>query len=257
MAGDWIKMRSDLFTHPKVVRISSALNADRLRTIGALHAAWCLFDVHSTDGQLEGYTPEVLDEYLHWAGFSNAMARVGWLEINETGLIAPNFDEHNGQTAKRRVQEAERKRVVRKVSAKSPQENGQTSACDADKKRTREEKIREEKIEDIPAKQSRNAIALATYLEECKSAGVKPIPENDPVFDYAKGIGLPDEFLRLHWMEFKQRYTENPKRYKKWPQVFSNSVRGNWFRLWYANHDGGYALTTTGIQAQKLFKGEL
>lgn len=31
MAGDWIKMRADLHTHPKVVRISSALDADRLR----------------------------------------------------------------------------------------------------------------------------------------------------------------------------------------------------------------------------------
>lgn len=30
MAGDWIKMRSDLHTHPKVVRISSALHADTL-----------------------------------------------------------------------------------------------------------------------------------------------------------------------------------------------------------------------------------
>lgn len=50
MAGDWIKMRSDLLTHPKVVRISSALKTDRLRTIGALFSAWCLFDAHSEDG---------------------------------------------------------------------------------------------------------------------------------------------------------------------------------------------------------------
>ncbi|MQI04921.1 hypothetical protein EI057_02935 [Escherichia coli] len=31
MAGDWIKMRADLHTHPKVVRMASALKADRLR----------------------------------------------------------------------------------------------------------------------------------------------------------------------------------------------------------------------------------
>ena len=36
MAGDWIKMRADLFTHPKVVRISSALKADTLRTVGGI-----------------------------------------------------------------------------------------------------------------------------------------------------------------------------------------------------------------------------
>ena len=47
MAGDWIKMRGDLGTHPKVVRIMSALKADRLRVVGGLHAVWSLFDAHS------------------------------------------------------------------------------------------------------------------------------------------------------------------------------------------------------------------
>jgi triacylglycerol lipase len=35
MAADWIKMRSDLCTHPKVVRIMSALKADKLRHTAA------------------------------------------------------------------------------------------------------------------------------------------------------------------------------------------------------------------------------
>lgn len=133
MAGDWIKMRSDLHTHPKVVRIASALKADKLRAIGGLHAVWCLFDAHSIDGNLDGYSVEILDAHLGWDGFSAEMIRVGWLEENEHGLNTPRFDEHNGQSAKRRAQETERKRTVRKVSAP-----------DADKKRTREEKRRED-----------------------------------------------------------------------------------------------------------------
>lgn len=44
MAGDWIKMRIDLQTHPKVFRMVSALKADRLRIIGGLHIAWSIFD---------------------------------------------------------------------------------------------------------------------------------------------------------------------------------------------------------------------
>lgn len=32
MAGDWIKMRADLHTHPKVVRMASASEADKKRT---------------------------------------------------------------------------------------------------------------------------------------------------------------------------------------------------------------------------------
>jgi hypothetical protein len=134
MAGDWIKMRADLFTHPKVVRMSSALKADALRTVGGLMSVWCLFDAHSTDGLLEGYTPEVLDDHLRWSGFATAMQGVGWLAVDHNnGLSLPEFDTHNGQSAKRRAQDADRKREDRKASA-----------SEADKKRTREEKRREE-----------------------------------------------------------------------------------------------------------------
>lgn len=40
MAIDWIKMRVDLQTHPKVVRILSATGTDKFRVIGGLHAVW-------------------------------------------------------------------------------------------------------------------------------------------------------------------------------------------------------------------------
>ena len=77
MAGDWIKMRADLHTHPKVVRMASALKADRLRIVGGLHSAWCLFDVHSEDGLLEGYSAETLDDLIGFPGFSSKTARTG------------------------------------------------------------------------------------------------------------------------------------------------------------------------------------
>lgn len=129
----WIKMRAGLFTHPKVVRMASALEADTLRTVGGLMSVWCLFDAHSVDGVLDGYTAEVLDDYLRWPGFSAAMEAVEWLEDGGESLSLPRFDTHNGTSAKRRAQDADRKRAARKASASQ-----------ADKKRTREEKIREE-----------------------------------------------------------------------------------------------------------------
>lgn len=122
MAGDWIKMRMDLHRHPKVVRIMSALNADRLRAIGGLHAVWCIFDEHSQDGRLDGYTPRIMDDMIGWKGFCQAMIDVGWLTYSTTeGLAVPNFDTHNGDSAKRRATEAERKRSSRKTSAERPQ----------------------------------------------------------------------------------------------------------------------------------------
>lgn len=136
MAGDWIKMRADLLTHPKVVRIVSALNADKLRVIGGLHAVWCLFDAHSIDGTLDGYTADALDDHIGWPGFCAAMVKVGWLEDHGESLATPRFDEHNGQSAKRRATETQRKRMARDFP--------EMSASGADKKRSREEKRRED-----------------------------------------------------------------------------------------------------------------
>jgi hypothetical protein len=141
MAGDWIKMRKELLTSPKVVRIMSACHADRLRTIGGLFAVWSLFDEQTTDGKLDAYTPKILDEFIGFQGLAEGMLAVGWLEVDEKGrLIAANFEEHNGKTAKRRALEN-----VRKMSAR-------TSASHADKLRPkrREEKIRDKNKTPLP-----------------------------------------------------------------------------------------------------------
>jgi hypothetical protein len=138
MAGDWIKLRIDLQSHPKVVRILSATRSDKFRVIGGLHAVWSVFDVHSEDGSLKGYTPEALDHVIGWDGFSRAMESVGWLLFDglET-LTLPEFGEHNGQSAKRRAEDQKRKRDSRK-------DVRNMSADESDEKRTREEKRRKE-----------------------------------------------------------------------------------------------------------------
>ena len=98
----------------------------------------------------------------------------------------------------------------------------------------------------------RNAIALQTFLDDCKAKGEKPILKDDPVFKYADETGLPDEFLRLHWLEFKERYTvPDAKRYKDWRSVYRKSVRGCWFKLWFLRADGTCGLTTQGEQAKR------
>src|SRR5215469_1050780 len=116
MAGDWIKMRTGLRNHPKVVRIASALLADRFRVVGGLHAVWCLIDEFSEDGILNGYSYSLIDEIIGWPGFSEAMAQVGWLFMDGQAVVCPEFLTHNGASAKRRAQEMDRKRSVRNVS---------------------------------------------------------------------------------------------------------------------------------------------
>lgn len=143
MAGDWIKMRLELQSHPKVVRILSATSSDKFRVIGGLHAVWSIFDQHSEDGVLNGYTPELMDHIIGWPGFSDAMIGVGWLVKKDAQtLVMPEFSEHNGKSAKRRAEDQKRKRDSRKASENSPRSVRNLSA----EMRTREEKRRDKNI---------------------------------------------------------------------------------------------------------------
>lgn len=263
MAGDWIKMGTGLATHPKVIRMASALNADerpdRLRVIGGLHAVWCLFDAHSEDGKLVGYDPAVVDELIGWQGFSAAMIKVEWMAVDGESLVLPEFDTHNGASAKRRAMEADRKRAVRKASA-----------SDADKKRTRGEENRED-IKTIPVVPSKPKKAAKPKAEsKPKSDGVKrtiaawletlgkdkPIPPGDAVFAYAEQAGLPPDYLKLAWVEFRQYHIDRPdKKQIDWRATFRNYVRQNYLSLWQPSAMGGYELTKKGVQAQRAMEG--
>lgn len=98
---------------------------------------------------------------------------------------------------------------------------------------------------------SRGPISVDSFLSDCKAAKEKPIPPDDPVFQYADEAGIPHEFLHLCWLEFVERNRARKKRYKSWRQAFRNCVREGWYGLWWIDSDGNYALTTKGRQAQK------
>lgn len=154
MAGDWIKMRLSLQTHPKIVRILSATKSDKFRAIGGLHAVWSVFDTHSVDGRLDGYTPETLDHIIGWDGFAQALIGVGWLaQDGPDALVLPDFDEHNGASGKRRAEDQKRKRESRK----NPKDVTEDCGQNADKMRTREEKRREEDTSTSDARASDGA----------------------------------------------------------------------------------------------------
>ena len=95
------------------------------------------------------------------------------------------------------------------------------------------------------------AVQIDTFIHRCKESGEKVIPEGDAVFRYAEEVGLPLEFVRLAYREFVERNRARKKRYKDWRQAFQNCVRENWYRLWWADNDGNFQLTTNGVQAQK------
>lgn len=108
---------------------------------------------------------------------------------------------------------------------------------------------------DKPKKRSK-ATTLQAFLDQCKADGVKPIPESDPVFDYATRCGIPLEYISLNWKEFKSKYTRpDAKKYSAWRTVFYKTVTESWYGLWYCAPDGSCKLTSKGEQA-KRFHGE-
>ncbi len=95
------------------------------------------------------------------------------------------------------------------------------------------------------------------WLRMKHEAGEAGIPGDDPVFDYAETVGIPRDFLVLHWREFKARFMQSDKRHTDWREEFRKSVRGNWFGLWVLREDDAEAtLTTAGVQAMRVMRAE-
>lgn len=99
----WIKLDTSIHTKPEVIQMASMLNLSEFDIVGRLTYLWAWADTHSINGNALGVTETFIDRYLGVSGFAIAMQKVGWLiNINNT-LSIPNFDRHNGKTAKERA----------------------------------------------------------------------------------------------------------------------------------------------------------
>lgn len=225
MSG-WIKMGTGLRRHPKIVRMASALRADKLRVIGGLHAVWCVFDEHSPDGLLEGYTLAAMDEEIGWKGFSRAMQDIGWLVESESGLEAPEYDEHNGASAKRRALDAKRKSSEResdKGYGGSWTQSGQMSASDADKDRTETGKDEDETQTRVRVDKKKPTVSVARGSR--LPADWSPGPEGEA---YAESRGLINGRMAEEAEKFRDWFIAQPgQRGMKtdWPATWRTWVR--------------------------------
>lgn len=107
---------------------------------------------------------------------------------------------------------------------------------------------------DNPTKKgARPEITFKAWIKQCSEEGRQPVPEDDPVFDYAIEMRLPIDMIRYAWVEFKRKYSTTSKRYKNWNQHFQNAIRENWYGIWF-ERDGEWQLTTRGKQIEKELK---
>jgi hypothetical protein len=113
MAGDWIAWTKGLTLKREVIAIADRLKLDRRIVACLCMEAWEWADSNTTDGHADSVTSVTLDEVTGVTGFGKAMLEVGWLLEDDGGIIFPHWERWNAESAKKRLQNAERKRRQR------------------------------------------------------------------------------------------------------------------------------------------------
>lgn len=172
MAGDWIKMRTDLYRDPKVCLMADILmdadsdvsryvsqhcqrdmtvtrNVTRNAVVGALVAVWGVGRQRGSrvglDMLVRGCTVSVIDDIADLPGFGDAMLTVGWAKETEEGVVFPKFfEEFNVEpAAEQKAKNAQRQQRLR--DKRNAESNALRNVTVASQSHAREEKSREEK----------------------------------------------------------------------------------------------------------------
>ena len=108
MAGDWIKMRGNLWDDPRVSRMCDLTGQSEASVIGGLYWLWAAADQHTEDGVMQGLSLSAINRKVGIKKFGEALTEVGWIADHPEGTRIVRFEEHNGASAKRRCQTAKR-----------------------------------------------------------------------------------------------------------------------------------------------------
>ena len=147
MAGDWIKFETSTSDKPEVWAMAQSLGIDADAVVGKLLRVWAWFDQQTQEGNAVGngasvtssVTKALLDRRVGVTGFCDSMILSGWMADDGQSLTLPNFDRHNGKTAKTRAMTAKR------VATHKAKSNADSVTLSVSGALPREEKNREEK----------------------------------------------------------------------------------------------------------------
>lgn len=115
----WIKIEHQTPDKPEVGAIAHKLRITPAEAFLALFRVWAWADESTADGTLPGIGPAWIDHIARVAGFGQAMKDAGWLLETPGGLEIPEFDRHNGDSAKARALDQRRKTLARTDSSRT------------------------------------------------------------------------------------------------------------------------------------------
>ena len=228
MAGDWIKMRTDLYRDPKVCLMADLLldvegelgryvnqnrqrdmtvtrNVTRNATVGALVTVWGICRIRGkridNDLLISGASISIIDDIADLPGFGTAMKQVGWVVETKRGLIFPRFfEEYNSEpTPAQSLSNAERQRRFRE------KRNGVSNAlrnvtnnepCNDRVEKSREEKKEEEEPPLPPATGGNGSESKSNSKSDRK-------PKPDPAAEVPIPPELDSPEFRSAWADWQ------------------------------------------------------
>lgn len=161
MAGDWIKMRTNLWDDPRVSSLCDATGSSEAAVVGALYWLWAAADEHTEDGIMPGLSVSGIDRKTGVKGIGCALVAIGWIAERPEGVRIIRFEEHNGASAKRRCSESRRKMSAR--DADTEQTGCRTIEEESQQSRAPREDVDVEKSKPLKSK-SRAEAATASRL---------------------------------------------------------------------------------------------
>ena len=104
----WIKVEHITPDKPEIISMADALGVDQDAVFGKCIRIWIWADQQTISGNAATVTSAFLDRVTNLPGFASQLIKVGWLISRNGRLCFPNFDRHNGQTAKNRALSTDR-----------------------------------------------------------------------------------------------------------------------------------------------------
>jgi hypothetical protein len=223
MAGDWLKFEINTPEKREVLAITIELGfTDPDLTVGKLLKVWRWFDQQTINGNATNVTPALLDRLLGVSGITQAMANVGWMVIEEGGLTLPNFERHNGRTAKNRVLTAKRVANYKSNARGNDEGNDEGNDDTVSKALPREEKRREDINTIHKPKKPRLPKKEATF-----------IPDDFGISENVRAWAEKNNHtnLELHLEYFISSCKAKGYQYIDWDSAFRKAIVGNWAKV--------------------------
>lgn len=175
---DWIKVNTSLPRSPKVVRLATLMGVSEREALGLALEWFCWLDSATADG-CTGLSKVEVDRIFTChascvtgvSRFSDALAQIGWIFEDENGIIfASNFDQHNGESAKKRAQATKRQNTKREKECHANSVTGVS-------RKLRDQRREEKSIYNKHPNGSLNSVCGGDDAAEVDPDGVDALPK--------------------------------------------------------------------------------